>query len=46
MRVRAVPNVLERDCPKNVNCIVTTPKPAPATLDVQLVSLRAMSMYA
>jgi hypothetical protein len=45
-QVHTVPNVLERDHPKNINCIVTTPEPAPATLDVQLVSLRAISMYA
>jgi hypothetical protein len=45
-RVRAIPNVPERDRPKNITRTVTTPKPVPKTLDVQPVSLRAMSMYA
>jgi hypothetical protein len=45
-RARAIPDVPERDCPENVTCTVTTPEPAPKALDVQPVSLRAMSMYA
>jgi hypothetical protein len=45
-RARAIPNIPERDRPKNVTCTVTTPEPAPKALDVQPVSLRAMSMYA
>jgi hypothetical protein len=46
MRVRAIPDVPERDRPKNVTRPVTILELKPKTLDVQPVSLRAMSMYA
>jgi hypothetical protein len=44
-RVYVVPNVPKRDYPKNITCPATTSKLKPKTLDVQPVSLRAISMY-
>jgi hypothetical protein len=45
-RVHAVPNIPKRDHPKNATCPINTPKQEVKTLDIQLVSLRAISMYA
>ena len=44
MRIRAVPDVPAKDCPENVVRKVTELKPK--ELDIQPVSLQAVSMYA
>jgi hypothetical protein len=46
MQVCAIPNVPKRDCPKNVSCPITTLELESKTLDMHLVSLRAISIYA
>jgi hypothetical protein len=45
-RARAIPDVPKRDRPENVTRSVNTLELKPEVLDVQPVSLRAMSMYA
>jgi hypothetical protein len=44
-QVHAIPDVPKKDYPKNVSCPITTLELESKTLDMHLVSLRAISMY-